>query len=239
MVDVDVMDGLSRALLSVASEPLRTDALYKVLGEFCHAVRNRLSCLKISMHIARLDAPEADRASWEELERMYGAIERFMEQLHTICRPVNLDPVPIELGLVMEDRRVAWTYWLARRRIHLSWNPPPKEPTGLLDPIKLADALNAFICWRAETIEPDSEVHLTWEPEDEDQQHCLTWIETTPEPVRDTRRSGSGPAALALAMLARVISAHQGTIEVDAAAGLRVRLRWPVHAGQGMEKAIA
>src|SRR5438105_1985449 len=50
MVEAEVVEGQSSALVAVASDPARIGSLYQILGEYCHRFRNQLNGLELRTH---------------------------------------------------------------------------------------------------------------------------------------------------------------------------------------------
>src|SRR4051794_40430957 len=75
MVEVGADGDLSCDLLPVALDSTKIDALYGLLGEFCHNVRNRLNSLKLGLYLARRFDPDLDATRWRPLEREYLELE--------------------------------------------------------------------------------------------------------------------------------------------------------------------
>lgn len=207
-------------LFEIATDPARVEALGEGLREFCHAFRNRLNLIQLSLHLAR-KAVEPDDDRWDALEGHYRAIERSMDQIQTLCRPIELRPVRLDLRLLLEDRRPVWTSWLGRRGIALELQPAASPIVADFDPSRLGPALDALVGWRSEVAPGGTTVRLAWSAFAGRVHLC--WDEEGLE--------GSGPAStssLPLALLARVIAVHRGTIERQTRAGFRIEMAWPL-----------
>lgn len=222
-----MLECLTLALLPVASEPLAMAELYRNVREFCHVVRNRLNCMKISLYLASLDAEPEESRDLADLDRIYNGIERFMDEIQSLCRPMEIDPMPLGLGVVLDDRRAAWEHWFRERRLHLDWLRPSIDPVGRFDPVRLTSALDAFAAWRASCAPIDSHIRVAWGVEGD--QILMTWEEPMANLEADLAPVEDRPAPLALALLARVAAVHQGRLDLASQPrGLRLRLRWPL-----------
>lgn len=217
----DHQEGLSHALLRVAGEPAKLGALYEILGDYCHALRNRLNSIKLSLFLARRQAcPLADSA-WAEAESSYRAVEQFVEQLQAICRPMALFAIPLDLNALVAERLPSWRDELGRRGRALEVEAPDGPAVGRLDPARLTQALDSFVAWRARS-GARSSVRLRWGADDD--HLALEWHD--PQGTDPDDATG----ALAMPLLARVVAAHGGRCQLDDESGLRLRCRWPRHA---------
>jgi len=218
--------GLSASLARIASHPDQLDCLSQILGIYCHQSRNLLHAIKLSLFLAKRNGPTSDSNIWGELESVYLSVERFFDRLHSICRPMSVTPVRMPLALLVEDRLSTWNEWLAERGRRLEVIAPLEPAIGDYDPARMAEGLDAFVAWRGDVGELGGSARLHWRAEAG--HFLLDWSEP---PVRCPDRSGiyhEQPDRLALPLLARVVSAHRGTLDVAVQDGLCVRLRWPL-----------
>lgn len=222
------MDGLADALLGIAGSCAKTADLYAVFGEYCHVLRNRLNCLKLSLYLARRAAEGDPNEPWTELEQQYLVLESFIERFQTICRPMRLTPIRVALGMLIEERAAAWTARFEPRRVRLDLRPPRKPAVGVFDPLRLGQGLDTLAAWRADAAAPDSTVQLAWWATD--RRIALDWHEpkATKTIVDDAARRR--PPTLALPLLARIVASHGGTCGMSHDDGLRVSLSWPLDA---------
>src|SRR4051794_26029470 len=101
-------DSLANVLVAIALVPERVERLYSLLGEFCHALRNRLHILNLTLYLARRGgsfSPE-EGSRMEDLSRKF---EHLLEQVQWVCRPAELRPMRLDLGLLLDERRSSWT----------------------------------------------------------------------------------------------------------------------------------
>jgi len=219
--------GVARALMAVAADPSRTDELYGVLGEFCHGVRDHLNALKISLYVAN-QSPDAEFArSWREVHEQYLGVEQFVDQFQTVFRPMSLNLMSVSLGRLLEENRETWERLVQGKGATLVLSRPKTDRVGTFDPMRLADALERFMHWRATEIVPGTVVHLSWATEGD--LFRIAWEEraadgSTERPPGDKCRVG----IMALPMLARVMALHGGVLSVRPGDGCAVELRWPI-----------
>jgi hypothetical protein len=226
MPDAGLVGGLSGALLGIASDPSRIDTLHRILDRYFHRFRNRLNSMKLSLYLAKKQAAEGDIARWAELEARYRVIEQFLDQVQTLCRPIHLNPIRESLGKLLEERLPAWVQWHVDRGRRLEVTRPDGPAVGSFDPSRLGQAVDALVAWRAEVGDPETPAHLSWW-EDGGSLH-LSWAESgsgRPAHGAPSHRCSS----LALPLLARVVTAHGGTLDISEREGLRFLLRWPAN----------
>jgi signal transduction histidine kinase len=214
------LDRLTRALLPLAADPEGVDRLYDLLGEFCHVLRDRLNNVKLSIYLAQ--RPGAGPAALEEVARQCRDLEQCVERLQAIGRPLRLTRVAVPLGAVLDEHRAAWVEALAARGRPLYWSPPRDEAPTLLDPAVLGDGLDDLVAWRAKAGPEGAPVRLAWHGAGGEVR--LTWEE--PEGEDSEPPAERGPR-LALALLARIASAHGGRVELAEGDGFRFELILP------------
>jgi hypothetical protein len=217
----DDLDGLTRTLLPIASDAESIGRLYGVVGEFCHVLRNRLNCLKLGLYLAQ--RPDVGPAALDETTRYYREIELFVERIQAICRPMRLTRVAVPLGQVLAERRSAWADWLAPRGRVLQWSPPHQESPASLDPGLLAYGLDALVSWRAEAGRAGSAVRLAWRQVAGEVR--LSWEEPAEDPPAP---SSDRAPSLALPLMARILAAHDGNLELREGDGFALEMTLPV-----------
>jgi len=222
------LDGLAGSLLQIVADPSRIGVLYGILGEYCHLFRNRLHSLRMSLYLAKGSVPASSEAVWHDLERRYDDVEQLLDQLQVICRPMRLNPIQCALGTFVEDRIPTWAAWLAARGRPLEINPPQSAAIGFFDPTKLTQGLDSLASWRSHDGAPGTLVRLGWWAESE--QLCLSWDEPDERCEKFATEQLDTPVSLALPLVARVVSAHGGSLAVEHQHGLSIQLRWPCNA---------
>lgn len=219
--------GLATSLAKLVADPANSESLYQILGTYCHQSRNVLHTMKLSLFLAQRSSPPAEMETWEKLERDYLAVEHFFDRLQLVCRPMAVNPVRMPLSLLVEDRLEDWTNWLAERGQSLEVIAPDGPAIGDYDPARMAQGLDAFVAWRGDVGRAGGSARLQWGVEAG--HFHLDWAEPN---ARDQDPSGGcldQPERLALPLLARVVTAHAGTLDFAVQDGLRLRLRWPLH----------
>ncbi len=216
------------ALWKLAQDPVQVAELYKLLGEFCHLVRNRLNSLQLCLYLASRAERTEDRRPWTELDRRYRESVRKVEQVQALCRPIRLSVTPMSLALLFHDREREWSSLLEARQSRLILRPPARDASGQFDPIRLVQALDHLVEWRADAVSRGTEIQLSWWG-DGDWLEFL-WDESRGQGSRETSKSARATPveSLPLAILARIIAEHGGRLDVETdRKGLRVRSRWP------------
>ncbi|WP_422926949.1 hypothetical protein [Singulisphaera sp. PoT] len=215
---------LRDSLFQVVTDPSQSDSLHKLLGAFCHQSRNVLNSMKMSFYLAKRDHHDPTTDFWCDLEPGYRIIELYFDRLQAICRPVSLLPLNVSLEMLIDERRQDWVKVMEQNRRALRFIEPAEATKGHYDPNRLRDGLDAFIQWRAMSGPPDTEATLAWACVDG--RFVMEWIEEGGAEI-DSSASDDGPATLSLPYLARVISAHGGTLDLDFSQGLHLRIQWP------------
>ena len=218
MGEAEVLGGLAGCLWGVANSPPQTAALYRLLGDYCHAARNRLNSLKLELYMAR-------RAGCDlgGLEGRYMEVEMMLEQLQAICRPIRLMPIHAALGTMVNERRSAWeSVWGGNRGARLRVEPPPGAAvSAVFDPIRLGQGLDGLVAWRGQSARAGISATIRWR--DEGRHVVWEWQEPPGEPPAIPTA-----AAMAVPMLAKVVVAHGGTLAIDVEYGFHLRLHLPV-----------
>jgi hypothetical protein len=220
------VEGLGGALLGIALDPGRVGELHQLLERYVHRFRNRLNCMKMSLYLARRLETGDRIADWVELEARYRTIEQFMDQLQHFCGAMSLKPIRAPLGMFLDERRDTWVQGLSARGRVLEFVPPEEPAVGEFDPSRLGQCLDALADWRSRVGPPESAVRVRWWQQ---QEHFhLIWEEPGARLQEEPTSRGDGPTSLALPMVARVMAAHQGTLEIGHRGGVRLGLRWPI-----------
>jgi hypothetical protein len=225
MLETDEIDGLAGSLMRLAADPARIQALYKMLGEYCHLVRNRLNCVKLGLYLARRDSQDGHSDRWIHLDQLYGEVEAFVDRFQTVCRPFQLAPMKVDLGSLLEERRPVWDGWLSKRGRWMNWRAPATPAVGRFDVARLSHGLDALAMWRAETGPADTPVRVSWKAQED--RLNLSWEEAGPWCADDQQSTG-----LVLPLLARLVSAHGGSLRLSLKDGLHLRLSWPTELGE-------
>jgi hypothetical protein len=229
-------DALRGSLLQLVRTESQIGLLHNELSGFSHRCRNVLNALKMSLFLVKRESQRPLPPWWAEVEGEYLAIETLFDQLQAIYRPLALTPVHASFGSLVRDRRCFWLEWFDAAGRLLEIAPPEHEIPGELDPMCLAAGLDAFVRWRASTTGAEQGARLAWSTSDGKLE--VVWLEARQKCGRfDAPRPACGAgqeatpgtiASLALPLLARVITAHQGTLERSASREFKVMMRWPL-----------
>lgn len=218
---------LARTLLDMAADANRVARLHGSLGEFCHMIRNRLNSLKLSLYLARRASHDLAADEWRAIDRDYQAIEQFLEQFQSICRPIRLNPIQLDVGIFLREKSQRWRGWLEDQGRTLELMGPEGPVRGIFDPSQIGIALDALMSWRSRESDPDAVTRLTWLPTGDDL--TLMWAEVGRGGVRKPS-ADDGRLSLALPLVARILNAHGGVLDVGRGDAFLLRLRWPLTA---------
>ncbi len=221
------VDGLSNALLSIASDEDQIALLHHHLDRYCHRFRNRLNSMKLCLYLGKKTAGESEtpQSVWRELEARYRVLESLVEQFQHFCRPFNVTPMELPMGSFLEELRRAWLHRLSEKEIDFELVPPHHPVKSYLDPSRMAQGLDALACWRGSVIPPGSSILLSWW--EEEGSVYLGWEEPEPNLSAQADPTEELQANIALPILARILNAHGGTLEVSSQECFELHLRWP------------
>ncbi len=211
---------------AIARDPGLRLEVYEQLREYCHQCRNRLNSLKLSLYLAMRQSSLPTSDPWAEIEQHYRDLERRVEQVQFLCRPLVLSRVTLGLDLLIDDRREKWTRQMAEQGRGLELIPPTDRAVASFDVERLGRALDSVVAWRASERSAGRSARLSWWVEG-DLAH-IAWEEadsTTPSgrPVADDRSLG-----LDLAASRTVALAHGGDYRIETDRGWRLDLAWPI-----------
>jgi hypothetical protein len=231
-----VEEGLCHSLLRLVQNDRQIEQLREKFGGFSHRYRNLLNGMKMSLYLVRRGAGQPLPQWWAALEQNYRGIEQLLDQLQSIYRPMSLTSIRAPLRSLVQDRERVWSDWFASGCGSLVIVPPAQESAGEFDPMCLSMGFDALLRWRASAVSPDQCPRLTWRTGDG--RFEVSWHEPgAPARSQDgarrhTRPRPSSPCAthqsLALPLLARVMTAHSGTMEWSREPEFKVVLRWPL-----------
>jgi hypothetical protein len=230
---------LSALLVRIVVDPRRTEHLHGLLGWYCHETRNILNSLKMCIYLVKRENGGVAVGGLADLEPRYGDLERFVDRLHQLCRPMPLCRVRAPFDLLIHERCMVWSQILGARGRRLRLKGPADPAMCSFDPTRLGTALDDLVAWRARCGRRDSDLFVSWGTDAARESIEVAWTETPVDPGADrTRVSRSDeesdvPEALAilsLPMLTRVVTLHGGTVEASERAGWQLRMRWPTNA---------
>lgn len=226
MVEEEAYDDLNLGLFKIAADPAHSDSLHRLLGCFCHQCRNLLNSMKLSLYLAKRGQLCTAPADWVDLESRYRALEQVFDRLQSICRPIVLTPMRGSLALLFDDRRESWIAEMAARDRALTLVAPREPAVGDFDPVRLREGLDAFVGYRAEFGTQGMPARMSWSAENG--VFRLDWKEGGPKTDASRAVGLRGSSTLALPLLARIIAAHRGTIDLNLREGLQLKIRWPL-----------
>lgn len=204
----------------LGNDPSPAMDLPGLIGDFCHLLRNRLNSLQMGLYIARRGTIPADREVWDELDRHYREAERVLDLFQTICRPIPLTPIPIDLEMVLKEFHSRWATRFEERGARIEIIIDDSDGPSRLDPSRLVKGLDSLASWRIE--DAGRGVRLTLVGRVRQGTSRVEWIE------RGSKRI-DGAGGLPLATLASVAAAHGGTLKREDRDGWRVLVQWPHH----------
>jgi hypothetical protein len=225
MLNGVVVDDLTGHFLRIATDSEGSRDLAQTLRGFFHDARNRLNSLKIGLYLARRAACPPQRRVWEELDHSYRGLEQLVDRLQTLCRPMDLSPVTADVRTWLEERRDLWCSQLGAVGRALEWGPSPTPAVGRFDPMWLIKGLDALVAWRATKEGCDKSARITWGA-DSTQLH-IEWSEEGPSVDGPLEGRDGRSVSMVLPILARIMTAHGGSLAVSQRGGLVVRLAWP------------
>jgi hypothetical protein len=237
MHDGPAEESLVSSLLLFVRDDRHTEQLREVLSGFSHRCRNLLNGMKMSLYFVRRGAAEPLPPRWDEVETTYRAIEQLFDHLQTIYRPISLTLIRAPFGALVQDREREWRDWLRAGGGTLEILPPARESPGEFDAIHLSLGLDALLSWRCSLLSGDQMARLSWRTNESDFE--VSWQESRAFPRRHGDRAlrpcGKPATAsrivqsLAIPLLARVVTAHRGLMELSQEPEFKVVLRWPLN----------
>jgi hypothetical protein len=206
-----------------------------MLSSFNHRCRNSLNGIKMGLYLFKRQTTGPMHQCWPELVQTYDEIERLFDQLQVIYRPMVLSTVRSRLGLLVGERSRAWSSLFGGKGQTLTIIPPETDDPGDFDPMYLGLGLDAFIAWRARAVRPTPRSSLSWRIANDhfevrwDEGHVSAGtpcrkaeLTSAPGQPQSTRVD-----SLAWPLLARVVAAHEGTVETTHELAFKAMLCWP------------
>jgi hypothetical protein len=169
---------------------------------------------------------------WGELAQLYEEIEGLFDRLQLIYRPMTVTTVRSPLGLLVTERSPAWRRSFGRV---LEIDRPDGDDSGDFDPMYLGLGLDAFVAWRAVAGDPNRLPILSWRIVGGCFEVAWSEASSSGRSLAPAQEFGIAPKSrpavrvdsLALPLLARVVAAHNGTLETTSDPAFEMKLRWP------------
>jgi hypothetical protein len=228
--------GLCCSLLRLVQSDQQVKQLREELSSFSHRCRNLLNAMKMSLYFMRRGAEQPLPQWWEGLERNYRGIEQLLDQVQAIYRPISLTLINGTFRCLIKDRQQTWSEWFARGSGNLEIVPPEQESACEFDPMYLAMGFDALARWRASVLLPGQSARLSWRASGVDFE--VAWHErggtapasTSPSPQTspDSPSPCMAHLPLALPLLARIMTAHRGTLNWSRQPDFHAVLSWPL-----------
>jgi hypothetical protein len=230
-------EGLSESLPRVIDDAEDVDWLREILSGFSHRCRDSLNGMKLGLYLCKRESPGPPPAVWRDLEQTCERIERTIDRLQLIYRPMRLTLVESELGSMIAEHEGAWRASFAVRGKELVLDPPASERPGQFDPTYLGQGLDALVSWRAEATPVRTRATLSWQCRDD--RFRIEWSEGEAGPRDGVAAAESSRPddprtplrrrvdSLSLPLLARIIRAHGGTLFHPPGSNRWLRMNWP------------
>ena len=220
-----IENALAGQMLRLARDATLRGMVYDRLGDYCHQCRNRLNSLKLMIYLMTKQCADPTVGVWEEVNRHYRDLERKVEQIQTLCRPMTVSRVTLALDLLIDDRREAWTRTMIASGGSLEMIPPGSRTESKFDVERLGGALDALVEWRAGEVATGRPARLRWWVEQGVSHIC--WEEPVRPETGVRRAPTAGDVIWALPLLVRVVEAHGGDCRVEESGGWRLDGSWP------------
>ena len=216
---------LTDHLMGIASNPDLRQVIYEHMGEYCHQCRNRLNSLKLCLYLAKRQAQSACPSVLASLEQRYAALERSIDLIQTLCRPMAVSLSLLGLDLLIQDRLPHWQRLAVDRDVEIACVPPEVRAMARFDPDRMGQALDCLVDWRIAQLEPGSTARMTWRVDRGEAR--MIWEEEANsfgDPVGPTDPTHSW----ALPLITRVVEAHGGDVRLGEPTSRTVEIAWPI-----------
>jgi hypothetical protein len=220
---------LTAHLMGIVSDSGLRQVIYEHMGEYCHQCRNRLNSLKLCIYLAKRQDPPASPSELKVLEDRYAVLERSIDLIQTLCRPMTLSLASLGLDLLIQDRMPRWIAKAIDLDVDFTCAPPTERAVARFDPDRMGQVLDLLWDWRVHRLEPGSSVQFAWRVERG--MASVVW-EEQPNGFSaglspDESRASD---AWALPLITRVVDAHGGRANLYEGEPWRLDMSWPVNA---------
>jgi hypothetical protein len=225
MLETMNYDGLTRHLMGIANDSTLRQNVYDQMGEYCHQCRNRLNSMKLCLYLAKRQSHPTTQADLAILEQLYATLERSIDLIQTLCRPMPVSMSSLGLDLLIREHEPDWARMATDRDIELEFIPPTARAVAQFDPDRMGQALDVLVEWRLARMAAGGEARMSWRVEGAEAR--LTWEEEATSYSVDSSES-LGVHAWALPLITRVAEAHGGGIRTQSGDVWRLDLNWPI-----------
>jgi hypothetical protein len=220
---------LTHHLMGIVGDSELRQFVYEHMGEYCHQCRNRLNSLKLCIYLAKRQDPPASPSELGILEDKYAVLERSIDLVQTLCRPMSLSLATLGLDLLIQDRMPRWIARAIDIDVDFLCVPPADRAIAPFDPDRMGQVLDLLWDWRMRRLEPGSTVQFGWKVERGFA--SVVWDEQ-PNGFASSPASSvhSDSDAWALPLITRVIEAHGGKASLREGDAWRLDMTWPTRA---------
>jgi signal transduction histidine kinase len=203
----------------------RAAAMGELMSHVAHNIRNPLAGIQTSAEATRrqLDEGSPLRAHQDAIIAAIDRFQRWLRELEHTCRPLEVQPVPTDVRMVLEDVVAVFRPMAERRSIVIERRIDDSVQTVFIDPRHFEQALAAVVGNALEVTPDHGKVVIMTEAEVDPAHWSLSVIDAGPgipleirgkifEPSFSTKRTGHG---LGLALARKVIELHGGQINVE------------------------
>jgi hypothetical protein len=225
MIETAPDSDLASQLLRIAYDSDLRRTLYERLGDYCHQCRNRLNGLKLGLYLASKQSSVTTSSTWSEVESLYERLERRVDQIQTLCRPMTLSRVTLGIDLLVQDRLEGWTRLMESNDRTLEIVAPVERAIASFDVERMGQVLDMLVAWRASESEWTDSARLQW------------WVDSSSAHISWEESRSGAPAEVApgrvaevnwtLPLLARVALAHGGDYRLKEDKDWTLVISWP------------
>lgn len=227
---------LARRLLGVEDTLRRGERLASIgliAAEVAHEIRNPLTVIGLLARNLARDADEAPARARdaEVLIRKIDQLNRILERVLGLARGSEPDRQPVALNAVVEDLALLLRHKLAEQKVRLTLRLSPRLPTVRADRSQIEQALLNLALNALHAMRDGGRLFLTtgvaaagtWiEVRDTGRGIPRARLKTLFDPLLGARETGSG---LGMAIVRKIVQAHDGAIEVRSRPGRGARIR--------------
>ena len=230
----ELLDTMAITLSRIAVDPSLSARLHSLIGTYCHQVRNHLNSLKLSLYFAKRGDTGSEDSPWTGLNASYNEMERWLDRVQLICRPLQIEPFRVPFRLFIEERRERWKQMAEARGGELEIEEGNEDLGVPIDISRLGQALDDVAAWRFQNATSSTFFHLEWKKDGDFL--LFSWNESYRNSTLETTHSLAQRSfeisrdGLTIPVLARVVALHGGRTSCDSyAADWRLSIWIPLH----------